>query len=94
MWYFFSTEAENIGRWKCSQHAHTPCINIGEKWPCCGKEFNSYPHFQKDGCVKSDHTIECCPYNDYSIIPLPKYVAKSIGIQNNLPSYNKTWIRI
>lgn len=80
------TEANNIGRWECSQHLYTPNISVLGKWPCCGKVYKPSPRPSRDGCIKCDHTILNCPYDDDHNIPLPKFIAKKIQLPVSLPS--------
>lgn len=82
-------ESENIGRWKCSQHVQFPEINRGEIWTCCKRKSKGRPWPINYGCVKSDHTVLNCPYDESHDIPLPAYIARKMGIETYLPSVIK-----
>ena len=56
---------ENIGAWKCRQHAFkgttgtgNPILDLkaGDLWPCCGALVKA-DSFNNGGCVPADHTI-------------------------------------
>ena len=77
------TESENIGKWKCHQHATFASINEKVIWPCCGRTIKS---INNNGCVKSDHTTLTVPYGEYDNLPIPISIAPQLKINNKLPS--------
>jgi hypothetical protein len=77
------TEANNIGRWACKQHAFRGILTAEGRWPCCGKIVGP----TNNGCVAADHTtfVEL-PWDETHDIPLPLAVADAIGVGQKLPS--------
>lgn len=64
----FYSEKDNIGQWRCSQHAgfFNPTCK-GSKAVCCGKVFRGFENTVSAtpwGCVRADHTILDIPWND------------------------------
>jgi len=72
-------ECNNIGRWKCSQHAREWNASRGGdfyevgRWDCCGSNYRKpLKGDAKWGCVRSDHTPIDAPYLVADDILLPK----------------------
>jgi len=63
-------EINNIGQWKCSQHARGWNDYMGGnfygpfQWDCCGVQMSKFPHGDtKAGCVAADHSPLDIPYS-------------------------------
>lgn len=78
------TEKENIGQFRCWQHAflYDPNDRINRS-SCCGLKFRGYkigPSAGHWGCIRADHTQLPIPYNEMHKI----YISKSM-ISSMLP---------
>ena len=74
--YFY--EIENIGQWKCNQHASVVPTG-GEYWHCCGKVVGT-GHVSDDGCVPSDHTTLSIPYSEVHNVPIPISIIQQLDV--------------
>ena len=73
----FFYEIDNIGQWKCRQHASITPQN-GE-WSCCKKILGT-GHVSSDGCVPSDHTTLLIPYTEIHNLPIPISLVQQLNI--------------
>jgi hypothetical protein len=69
---FFFYEIENIGSWKCYQHAVSS--PRGGIWPCCGKSF-----FDR-GCIRADHTTLPISFSENHDLKIPSPLKDAVGI--------------
>lgn len=96
----FFYEINNIGAWKCSQHAHERHTNASTRWPCCDKIYRGVPGMASLGCVRADHTtleVNFTEEHDISIpITLKNYITvygQSVIENNDALHQNKIKIR-
>lgn len=70
-------EAENIGAWRCAQHASFALPPVGDAWPCCDKQRRaiggngSGSRPWSDGCVAADHTTLHARFTELHDVPMP-----------------------
>jgi hypothetical protein len=83
------TEASNIGRWQCSQHAVHFVPQTGTIWPCCKQKVTNFNSPVKKGCVPADHSTFEAPYDEEHNIPVPLILATQLGLKPTMPSIVK-----
>lgn len=81
-------EIENVGTWKCRQHA-MKYDELKKEWPCCHQP--SY----NEGCVKADHRPYIEPYRDvHTIKQVPDLIKKSMkGPRPGYDALNNHYVR-
>ncbi len=67
-------EIENIGLWKCSQHASeylSGRTSQKQYWSCCNRIYLGNNSLKNIGCIKADHTTLKIPFNEDHDMPIP-----------------------
>lgn len=72
-YYFY--EIDNLGAWKCAQHAVVQ-PGRGGIWSCCNKGS------LERGCVRADHTTLVIPFDENHDIKIPSLLKDVVEIYN------------
>lgn len=70
-------EIDNIGQWKCKQHAYRgEPLPISSRWPCCGAIVGRSRNSNENGCIRCDHTATVFTWTEKDVYRVPQEVVE------------------